>query len=473
MKQQFSIKLRLCFFLLSLTIISCSEDAGIAIDKSLLEEKVEEATSILTASQEGDAVGQFQSGSKDELSAAIDEAQLVLQDEEAIQTIVNSAYQSLDTAIDQFRRKGNFEVLTNWEFIRDLTGDELYDLVQSDEPDIFSIIDGATLKDVKIYKIEYQTNHVDGTSVVASGAILYADHDASHPLASFQHGTIFTQDDAPSKFNTERLSAVFGAVLAGSGYAVAMPDYLGFGSSSQVPHPYEHGKTLGSASFDMLRAAKEFYAVHQQTLSSKLFITGYSEGGYATMALHQHIEAHSDWQVTMSAPAAGAYNKSAFFKEMMSMTADYDFPGSPMWVVDAYDWIYDFNKDWDEYLNEPYATTMKGISNPFDFISADLAKSPEKLYTESYRSSIAEGTDATYLAAIAANDFFDWSPKAPITLYYGTKDSWVFPLNSTSAYEAIMANGGEIEIVAYQGEDHFTSSNIYVRDVFELFESLR
>lgn len=473
MKQPFSIQSNLRIFFLSLILISCSEDSVLVTDKSQLQGKLEEANSLLSSSQEGEAIGEFQAGSKALLSAAIGEAQVVLQDEEAIQTRINSAYQGLDTAIDQFRRKGHFATLTNWEFIREVAGSELYDLVQTDEPDIFSIIDGATLEDIKVYKIEYQTKHVDGTSITASGSVLYAENSTNHPLASFQHGTIFTQQDAPSRFNTERLSAVFGAVLAASGYAVAMPDYLGFGSSSQVPHPYEHGETLGSTSFDMLKAAKEFYAVHQLTLSNKLFITGYSEGGYATMALHQHIEENSDWQVTMSAPAAGAYNKSAFFKEMMNLTTDYDFPGSPMWVVDAYDWIYGFNRDWDEYLNEPYATTMEGISNPFDFITADLAKRPQELYTSSYRSSIAEGTDAAYLSAIAENDFFDWSPKTPITLYYGTKDSWVFPLNSTSAYEAIKANGGDIEIVAYEGEDHFTSSNMYVRDVFELFESLR
>ncbi|WP_422359986.1 lipase family protein [Reichenbachiella sp.] len=473
MKQQFSIQSSLCIFLLSIIITSCSEDSGVELDKSQLNDKIEEGTHILLSSQEGEAIGQFQSGSKDLLSISIDQAQMILQDEDVTQTTIDNAYQELNTAIDQFRRKGNFEVLSNWVFLRNLAGDDLYDLVQSDEPDIFSMIEGASLADIKIYKIEYETKNVDGTSIIASGAVLYADHVANHPLASFQHGTIFTQEDAPSKFNTERLSAVFGAVLAGSGYAVAMPDYLGFGTSSHVPHPYEHGKTLASASYDMLRAAKEFYAVHQQILSSKLFITGYSEGGYATMALHQHIEANSDWSVTMSAPAAGAYNKSAFFKEMMNLTTDYDFPGSPMWVVDAYDWIYGFNRDWDEYLNEPYAATMENISHPFDFISADLAKSPQELYAESYRSSIIEATDVTYLAAIAENDFHNWSPKAPITLYYGTKDSWVFPLNSTSAYEAITANGGNIELVAYQGEDHFTSSNIYVLDVFALFESLR
>lgn len=36
-----------------------------------------------------------------------------------------------------------------------------------------------------------------------------------------------------------------------------MPDYLGYGASSNYPHPYEHRETLASTSFDMIMAVKE------------------------------------------------------------------------------------------------------------------------------------------------------------------------------------------------------------------------
>ena len=44
------------------------------------------------------------------------------------------------------------------------------------------------------------------------------------------------------------------AIFASSAMIVSMPDYLGYGVSSNLPHPYEHGKSLATASYDMLKA---------------------------------------------------------------------------------------------------------------------------------------------------------------------------------------------------------------------------
>eukprot|EP00481_Brizalina_sp_1-RS-2013_P002390 TRINITY_DN6265_c0_g1_i1.p1 TRINITY_DN6265_c0_g1~~TRINITY_DN6265_c0_g1_i1.p1 ORF type:complete len:113 (-),score=5.64 TRINITY_DN6265_c0_g1_i1:140-478(-) len=107
-----------------------------------------------------------------------------------------------------------------------------------------------------------------------------------------------------------------------------MPDYLGYGVSSNYPHPFQHRKTLGSTSFDMIMAVKEgLNFADNLIINDKLFITGYSEGGFATLALQKHIEENSNLEVTMSAPASGVYNSSAFFQEMMLLNEDYNYPG--------------------------------------------------------------------------------------------------------------------------------------------------
>lgn len=83
------------------------------------------------------------------------------------------------------------------------------------------------------------------------------------------------------------------------------------------------------------------------------------------------------------------------------------------------------------------------------------------------------GSDIEFLNSVSDNDIFNWSPKSPITLYYATNDNLVFPLNSETAYENLLANGTNINRVVYEGEDHFSAGILYVNDVFQLFESLR
>lgn len=77
------------------------------------------------------------------------------------------------------------------------------------------------------------------------------------------------------------------------------------------------------------------------------------------------------------------------------------------------------------------------------------------------------------MSAIADNDVFDWAPKYPITLHYAFEDNWVFPLNSETAYESMIANEANVSRVIYEGEDHFTAGTLHIYDVFELFESHR
>ena len=368
----------------------------------------------------------------------------------------------------------NFGSLQNWDLLATVSKNQIRNLVNQDEPALAPIIANRDLRDLKIYKITYNTTNVEGNSITASGLVIVPKHSLNLPLVSFQHGTIFTNDDAPSSYNTKKLATVFAMVLASTNYVVIMPDYLGYGASNDYPHPYEHRETLGSASFDMLMAVKvNLEYIDDLILNDKLFITGYSEGGYATMALHKHIEENSNLEITMSAPASGAYNKSGFFQQMMRLNEDFNYPGSAMWVVDSYNTNYTLNRSWEAIVNEPYATTMEGISSPFDYINADIAKNPQDLYTTEFREGLINGTDFEYLNAIADNDLFDWAPIYPITLYYASEDNWVFPLNSETAYESMIANGANVSKVIYEGEDHFSAGILYVQDVFELFESHR
>ncbi len=223
---------------------------------------------------------------------------------------------------------------------------------------------------VKVYRLTYTTRNTDGQAVTASGALLVPVAPAAVPVISYQHGTLQPDEEnrAPSYYSqrSEIWSAV--SVLASTGYVVSAPDYIGYGASKALPHPYEHAASLASASADMLRAAREFCAKEKVSVNQKNFLLGYSEGGYATMALHKLLEEKyaTELPVTASAPGAGAYHKSAFARYIMGSTQPLNFLSTYVWVLRTYDRVYKLNRPFSYYYQEPYATRLQ--ADPFSAV---------------------------------------------------------------------------------------------------------
>ena len=86
-----------------------------------------------------------------------------------------------------------------------------------------------------------------------------------------------------------------------------------------------------------------------------------------------------------------------------------------------------------------------------------LDTNPSKLFKESWVSEIINGSDIAFINALTDNDLLNWTPKAPVFLFHGTEDDYVFPLNSISTAEALSDNGGNVSYVPLKGKDHYTA----------------
>ncbi len=164
---------------------------------------------------------------------------------------------------------------------------------------------------IHIYKVTYQSQTPkdpatgEARPVIASGLMLVPDSKAaSYPWLILHHGTIASKVQAPSVSPQEGL---FEAAL---GFITLVPDYIGYGSSSLEVHPYLIGQAYVNASLDMLNAAYQF-ADNNALSKSALFLKGYSEGGYATLAVQREIELNRPELkkiLAASAPTSGPYN---------------------------------------------------------------------------------------------------------------------------------------------------------------------
>ncbi|MCF2446567.1 lipase family protein [Dyadobacter sp. CY345] len=326
---------------------------------------------------------------------------------------------------------------------------------------------------VKVYKLTYTTKTLDGKPIQASGIVLYSENFTdSLSVLSFQHGTITTQDEAPSNYkpvgNAEAFVAATAAASLAKGYFIVMPDYLGFGESKTIQHPYQHKASLAWASLDMLRAANEFAGQYSLKLKKKIQLAGYSEGGYATMALHQEIEtnASSEFPVLKSYPAAGPHDMVSTAKWVVSQTTDMPAAAASyyLWVLLTYNQIYGINAPLTDMITPVNAAKVAAAVAAGNPLAAEIDLNPSKLYTADFISGIKNSTNTKFIAALKANDVYDWKPRAPVQLFHSEGDDFVPFLNATIAEKKLQENGASATLIRIQPSTatHREAAQIYL-----------
>jgi pimeloyl-ACP methyl ester carboxylesterase len=328
---------------------------------------------------------------------------------------------------------------------------------------------------VKVYKLTYKTKNTDDQEITASGALIVPDTDQPVSMISIQHGTITTDAEAPSNFGAGTESATMGTLFGAVGYIISYPDYIGYGASANVPHPYEHRASLASASLDMLRAAREFIDNQNEVKwNEKLFIGGYSEGGFATMSLQKKIEeeASSEFNLVASSCGAGAYDKTAFMKEIVNNTTHGNaaYNRLYLWVLLTYDRIYKLNKPATYYFKEPWATQVAAANG--DPSKVLIGQSFNTILTDEFKKALNDGTDAAFIKAVADNNVYNWKPKTPTKLFHGDKDPLVFYFNSVNAYNTMKNLGAtNVELITVKDGTHASSITPYLLGTFTFFVS--
>ena len=119
------------------------------------------------------------------------------------------------------------------------------------------------------------------------------------PLVLYPHATMLGKQQVASEYaGHEWVLAAAAAVYYG--YAVAMPDQPGMGANSQDYHTFCHAKALAYATLDALPATARltgsdpYLAQRDYGWDGRLYVMGYSEGGYTALASVRELEAHPE-----------------------------------------------------------------------------------------------------------------------------------------------------------------------------------
>lgn len=181
---------------------------------------------------------------------------------------------------------------------------------------------------VSTYYMQYGTVGGKGEAASASGAIMVPSGtdpvcSGPRPVVVFAHGTSVEKNNNMANLRDNKEATLVAATYAAQGFIVVAPNYAGYDTSSLSYHPYLNAEQQGNDLIDSLRAARKAFSAIGAADSGKLFLTGYSEGGYAAMAAQRTMQTTlaSEFKVTAFAGQSGPY--------ALSLLSDVTFAGSP------------------------------------------------------------------------------------------------------------------------------------------------
>jgi pimeloyl-ACP methyl ester carboxylesterase len=294
-------------------------------------------------------------------------------------------------------------------------------------------------------------------------------------MLSFQHGTIVTHEEAPTETPTSSGLMLFYSAMASPGFIGVVPDFFGFGSSKSMLHPYYIESATADAVVDNLKAARELALLNDRKFNGRLFLAGYSQGGYATMAAHKSIEASplDDFDLIASFPASGGYDIKGVQEYFFEQTT-YSQPYYLAYVAFSYKTYLNWTEPLTDFFNEPYASlipTLFGGNKSGSEINAQLTQDVSQYINPELIQGIDTEARFEYIVdAFEENSVNDFIPTKRLYLYHGNLDTTVPYQNSVDVYNEFITNGASPDIVTFttlQFATHNTGFTPYLLDFID------
>lgn len=322
-------------------------------------------------------------------------------------------------------------------------------------------------KSIIVESILYKTVTPDGSRVYASGLIARPKDEPVAGVISALHHTITDASEAPSI--TMMTPDITMALL---NYVVIVSDYIGYGSTARLTHPYLHVENTGRVQADMVLAAGE-YLKHKHNIDidsyGGLYVMGYSQGGASSVDFMKVVQRdYSDKIHIKKAFIGGApLDLSVCMNTVMRDTIS-GYPVGialvPIGLNYAENLNLDFNnvfsgrllENYPEWiLSKKYETDVVndsiGTTNAKEFLHADFfteEKNPDilKLIDAAYRNSTTHG----------------WTPASPIYIMHGIYDEAVPYENAQAAYDYFRSRGCDVVLDARYGTHTTTAVLFYI-----------
>jgi pimeloyl-ACP methyl ester carboxylesterase len=323
---------------------------------------------------------------------------------------------------------------------------------------------------VTIQKVTYKSDNPNMKGEIEVSALLIkpiVKGNTHLKLLSFQHGTYARKDQAPSCFKCYmpwKYWEVYAAMIVAifGRYMVVMPDYQGMGEAGlkqvnkDIDQPYVAREPLARSVCDLLAAVTSRDDI-KSNWNNQLYMFGYSQGGYVTMAAARELQLSDkpEYKKLMGnfkacAPCAGPYSLSQTVRQIMVGKKPYSLNAFVPMLVRGFNARYGniFNMgafkstpvDYRETYNlaDGYHTT--------DEIGEKMPDIPSEALTEDFLQKLEDG-GAGHKVLEENDAYYKWCPSMPMTLYHCPDDEVVPYENSIIAQSEFEKRGVGVQLV--------------------------
>ncbi len=342
---------------------------------------------------------------------------------------------------------------------------------QAAAPASLFLVAGAPKCTVTFNYFQYGTVGGAGEKTMASGGLMVPSGSdpactGPRPVLLYAHGTS-TDKNKNMASPQDSEAALVAAVYAAQGYIVVAPNYAGYEASTLSYHPYLNLQQQAQDVVDALTAARKGFAAAGANAGPALFVAGYSQGGYVSMAAQRKLQLDGT-PVTAGAHSSGPYALGAFgdavYLGNVNLGATQFLPLLNTSFQRAYGNIYSSPSELYEAPYDSYVETLLPSTSASTLISsgrlpatalfaANSLPNPggrfalffgaNNLVKTSYRNAVvadvlANPAAPTHPLRVAGvrNDLLrqNWTPNRPMLLCGGLEDPTVFfDLNTNGA----------------------------------------
>jgi len=304
---------------------------------------------------------------------------------------------------------------------------------------------------VNAYKIEYISESTSKGQLTASGLLLVPQNNDKKYITSVQHATAFKKDEgAMSNLNTYFFQ---GLVPIFENHIVIMPDYFGYGATENLFHPYHHYQNSANACVDMILASFTALNNLKTNYNDSLYLMGYSEGGYVTIATQKEIESkyNDKIKLKMVLAGSGAYN--------LYETAKYYFnsdtlvtPSFIPFMLNAYVTESNDGRKIEDFFKPKYHDAVrKIITGTISKIASNnlLTNIPKDLLDSAfYYNFINDRQEESKIKIfLIENSLINFQPISKMVLFHGKYDLDVPISNTNEAFSLYSKNNSSIKLI--------------------------
>ena len=320
-------------------------------------------------------------------------------------------------------------------------------------------LSGPALCDVSIKQLVYHTVGPRGErDVRASAALLIPGGvgcSGPFPLVAYTKGTDVIRARTLANAADPETAMLVG-MLAARGYLVVATDYIGFARSDFAYHPYLNAESEAASNLDAIRAARNVLPSQGILSDGNVLLTGYSQGGHASMATQRAIERDAAAEIRLAGAghSSGPYNLTGSFLAGVALlptgtgASTVFVPYAVTGFQKTYGNVYAAASD---YFKAPYAAGIESLL-PGTLSTDELigtGRLPARLGDLITDTMIADLQNAQsgLRKALDTNSLLAWTPKAPTLLCGGARDPVVIFRNAQDAQSAFRAAGVAVSVV--------------------------